>query len=150
MCVLVGTTLAGTVRAQSPADYRRVSFSSLIGFDYNPQERTEPTPHKIDKTIPASVTALDGQRITISGATMPLDFKSGVMTEFILGVSVDTCDFGATPRINEWISVTMAGGKKTPVRYQGTGTVKGVFHVKEMVEGGRVVRLYSIDADSLQ
>jgi len=90
------------------------------------------------------------KRLRAAGATMPLDFRSGVMTEFILGVSVDTCDFGATPRINEWIAVTMVGGKKTQVRYAGEGTVKGVFHVKEMVEGARVVRLYSIDADSLQ
>ena len=137
--------------AEGPDAYKKVDFFILQDFDYNPKEKWEPTPRKIDKApIPAFVKSLEGQRVAVYGVTMPLNFKSGAVTEFILGVSVDTCEYGATPRINEWISVNMAGGKKAQVYAAGEGTVRGVFHVKEMVENGKVVRLYSIDADSVK
>jgi len=149
--VFVWTAFSAPVIVGAEEAYRKVDFFYLQNYDYNPKEKWEPAPHRIDKPpIPEMVKLLDGQKIAVYGVTMPLNYRSGVVTEFILGVSVDTCEFGATPRINEWIGVTMAGGRKTQVYALGEGWVRGTFHVKELVEAGRVVRLYSIDADSVK
>jgi len=143
--------LAWPAAAQAPEPYKKVDFFLLQNYDYNPKEKWEPTPRKVDKpAFPPFVKSVDGQKIAIYGATMPLNYKSGVVTEFLLGVSVDTCEYGGTPRINEWIAVTMAAGKKTQVYAGGEGWVRGVFHINELVENGKVVRLYTIDADSVK
>jgi hypothetical protein len=142
---------AGQTLVLAQDEYQKVNFFLLQNFDYNPKEKFVPTPHKVDNPpIPEFVKSIDGRNILIFGTTMPLDYKSGIVTEFILGVSADTCEYGATPRINEWIAVTLAGGKKAQVIASGEGWVRGVFHVQELVENGKVVRLYSIDADSVK
>jgi hypothetical protein len=151
ICIAVlALSLAIRGRAQLN-DYQKVDFYFLQNYDYNAEEKWEPTPKWIaGPPIPAFVKALEGKRIAVAGTTMPLTYRSGVVSEFILGLSADTCEFGATPRINEWISVTMAHGTKAQVYAMGESTVRGVFHVKEMVEGGKVVQLYSMEADSVK
>jgi len=146
--VLLVAGIVATPQAQ--AAYKEISFETLLSdWNYNPKEPWEVSPHQVANAIPAAVKALDGQKVAVYGATTPLDYKTGVVSQFILGVSADVCAFGATPRINEWISVTMNGGRKTMVWAQGNTTVRGTLHVSETVEDGRVIRLYRMDADSL-
>ena len=151
VCIAVLALLAVSRGRAEVNDYEKVDFYYLQNYDYNPKEKWEPTPQWIaSPPIPAFVRALEGKRVAIAGTTMPLTYRSGVVSEFILGLSADTCEFGATPRINEWISVTMAHGAKTQVYAMGESTVRGVFHLKEMVEAGKVVQLYTIEADSVK
>lgn len=151
LAVLALAHAAGAFVVHADESYKMVFFWTLQSFNYNSNEKWVPTPTKVaNPPIPTEVKSLDGQRIAIFGTTMPLNYKSGAVTEFILAVSEDACEFGATPRINEWIAVKMVAGKKAMVQASGEAWVRGVFHIKEMVENGKVVQLYSIDADSVQ
>jgi hypothetical protein len=49
-------------------------------------------------------------------------------------------------RINEWILVTMKGGKRAPFTHLAT-TVKGKLSVGEQIRNGRVGSLYRLEAD---
>lgn len=140
--------LAGGVGAQSPAPYAEVDFYKLAIWEYNPIEPWEVAPHVVPNGVPAWVKALNGKKVSITGLGLPLDYKDGLASEFILAVSSDVCGFGATPRINEWISITMAGGKKVQVNWGKEMVVKGVFKVKEDIEDGRLVGLYNIVGES--
>jgi hypothetical protein len=138
----------GSVRAQAPAPYSDVDFYKLAIWEYNPIEPWEVAPHVVPNGVPAWVKALDGKKVSITGLGLPLDYKDGLAAEFILAVSSDVCGFGATPRINEWISVSMAAGKKAQVNWGKEMVVKGTFKVKEEIEDGRLVGLYNIIGDS--
>jgi hypothetical protein len=143
--------VAPTAGAQTkPGDPTPIDFWKIAYYDYNPREPFEPMPTKAQNTIPADVRKLDGQKVAIAGIGMALDYSSGATSEFILQASVDACGFGAMPRINEWIYVKMAGGKKTPVYTAMEMVVTGTFRIREEVEDGRVVGLYSIEADRVQ
>jgi hypothetical protein len=138
-----------TVRAQAPAE-TPITFALIGGYDYNADEPYEPAPLRVPNGIPANIKALNGKKVKIYGNAMPLNFTSGVMSEFILNATVDLCAFGATPRINEWIFVTMSGDKRVPVTLAGDMLVRGTFQVQEEIEDGRVVGLYRIVADAVQ
>lgn len=124
-----------------------IDFWTISNYHYNPQEPFDPAPRKIEDTIPADVRELEGRKVQIYGNAMALDYSSGLMSEFILQASEDACGFGAMPRINEWIFVTMANGKKAKVSTGLDRRVEGTFHIREQVENGRVVSLYTIVAD---
>jgi hypothetical protein len=135
----------------SPAGYLMLNFWYLGSFDYNPKDRDTPTPRQAPNTIPPHIRALDGQRIEIVGNILPLEFDASGTAAFILNATVDACGFGGVPRINEWVHVRMKDGNKTRVDKPGDEILaRGVFHVAEQVEEGRVVGLYSLLADSVQ
>lgn len=133
------------------AEYKKVDFYDLANFAYNPKEPSEVSPHKMDPSgVPARLRPLDGQKIAITGLTIPLGYDIKGSKEFMLVVSQDVCGFGATPRINEWIHVSMNGGRKVKLAPSTEYRIKGVFHITEQVEDGRVIELYAIDADSTE
>jgi hypothetical protein len=143
---------AGRLSAQSPDPYLKVLFFDLANFAYNPAEPGDPTPHKVENGIPDKIKALDGKKVEVWGVVVPLDFEGGQTNEFLLAVTADVCGFGAIPRINEWMHVSMAGGRKIPMYATYSSTpilrVRGVLHVKEDIEDGRLVGLYDLVADA--
>ena len=136
--------------AQATA-YRWVDFYDLANFAYNPKEPYSATPHRVTPSgVPARLLPLNGQKVTIIGAVMPVTWEEGGSNEFMLMLSQDLCGFGAIPRLNEFIYVKMTGGRKVIVQQGNEYQVKGVFHLQETVEDGRVTMLYSMDGDSVQ
>jgi len=135
--------------AQMGGQYQLVDFFGLANYIYNPSDKFNPTPLPAVGTIPAWITALNGKKVRIRGNSMAVDFSEGMMSEFILAISQDVCGYGAIPRINEWIYVTMTAGKKAKVITGGEMIVNGTFTVKEELVKGRLVGLYAIDADSV-
>lgn len=127
-----------------------IDFWIISGYNYNPAQPFDPSPRYRPNAIPPAIRALDGQKVTISGNAMAVDYSSGLMSEFILNATIDACGFGEAPRINEWIYVRMANGRKTQVYTAMDMTITGTFRIKEEVEDGRLIGLYSIDADSVQ
>lgn len=136
--------------ATSASQARHIDFWTISSFHYNPREPSEPAPTRAVNTIPAEVQALDGRTVEIYGNAMALDYSSGLMSEFILHMSADNCGFGAMPRINEWIHVTMRDGKRVRVSTALDVKVTGTFRIREQVEDGFVVGLYHIEADRVQ
>jgi hypothetical protein len=146
----VGLVWSENSPLSAQAKYTTMSFYNLGNYNYNAAEPDDPTPTKTSNTIPASVRAFEGKRVQISGNTMALDYSSGFMSEFLLHPTADACEFGGTPRINEWIYVRMAAGQKVKISTGYAVIVKGTFSIKEEVERGRVVGLYDMVADSVQ
>lgn len=140
---------AMAVSAQQPR-HQYIDFWTISSYDYNPKEPFDPAPQKATNTIPPEVRALDGRTVEIYGNAMAIDYSSGMMSEFILHSSADNCSFGAIPRINEWIYVTMRDGQRTRVSTALDVKVTGTFRIREQLEDGRVVALYHILADRVQ
>ncbi|MSR06877.1 MAG: DUF3299 domain-containing protein [Gemmatimonadetes bacterium] len=153
--IRIGTVVAGLagggaspVQAQVP--YAKVDFYILSNYNYSIDEPFEPTPVKpAGNTIPTSVRAYEGRKVFIRGNAVALDYSSGFMTEFLLHPTLDACEFGGTPRINEWIFVKMAEGKKVKIFTGYAVEVRGSFAIKEEIERGRVVGLYNMVADDV-
>ena len=131
-----------------------VNFYQLAAFTYNPAEPYEPAPHAIPNALPQWIKALDGKKVVIRGNATPANIENGGVSEFFLANQTDPCGFGTMPRINEWIYVTLAGGKTVDIRAPSGGTVevlvKGTLKVKEDIEVGNIVSLFTLVADSVQ
>lgn len=146
--------MAGHAHAQAPtpSPYLKILFFDLANFAYNPAEPGDPTPHRVANGIPATIKALDGKKVEVWGVVVPLEFEGGQTNEFLLAVTADVCGFGAIPRINEWMHVSMAGGRKIPMyatySYTPILRVRGVLHVKEDIEDDHLVGLYDLTADA--
>ena len=139
---------SGDARAQNQV---YVDFNKLAGFSYDPADPWALTPAKREPTgVPAEIQALDGKRIAIIGLGLPLTWGKEGASEFLLTISEDACLFGATPRINEWIMVTMVGGRTVEVWNGGEYWAAGKFHVTEKVEDGKVIQLFELEADSVR
>jgi hypothetical protein len=136
--------------AQSP-QYLTVKFADLANYAYNAKEPWATTPHVARPSgIPPQIWSLDGQRVAVLGSLMPINWETDGSSEFMLMVSQDMCGYGAIPRLNEAIHVTMKNRLQKRL-FQGTEyQVKGVLHIKEEIEDDLVVGLYSIDGDNVE
>ena len=80
---------------------------------------------------------------------LPLDLDQNGVSQFLLNGSFDMCYFGAPVKMNEWVLVTMKGGKKTPFTHLAT-LVYGTLSVGEEMKNGRVMSLYRMQADGAE
>jgi hypothetical protein len=137
-----------------PSGYQEITFWQLAAFTYNPKEPWEPAPHVVPNAVPDWAKALNGKKVVIRGNATPASIDSGGVSEFFLANQTDPCGFGTMPRINEWIYVNMAGGKRVNITPPPGSTVevlvKGVFKVKEDIEDNHIVSLFTLVADSVQ
>jgi len=133
---------------------QEIDFFQLASFTYNPNEPYEPAPKAIPNALPEWIKALDNKKVVIRGNATPVAIDNGGVSEFFLANQTDPCGFGTMPRINEWIYVTLAGGRTVDIRAPAGGTVevlvKGTFKVKEDIELGNIVSLFTLVADSVQ
>ena len=158
--VLLTAGLPGGARAQAKAaapgqgGYQEITFWQLAAFTYNAKEPYEPSPHAVPNALPEWVKALNGKKVVIRGNATPANIEPGGVTEFFLANQTDPCGFGTMPRINEWIYVNVGGGKKVNITPPPGSTVevlvKGTLQVKEDIEEGHIVSLFTLTADSVQ
>jgi hypothetical protein len=141
-CVLV---LVG-MQSLAAQGYQTVDFNKLSSFDYELPDPFDPAPPPIKNEIPPAIKALNGKMVAIEGFMLPLDLNPQGVTTFMLNASIDMCYFGAPVRMNEWVLVTMKGGKRAPFTHLAT-TVKGRLSVGEEMRNGRVGSLYRLEAD---
>jgi hypothetical protein len=129
-----------TPAAASPADYQNVTFEELSGFDYalyaSESKQTHPVPEKI--------RALSGKRIAVDGYMMPLVGESGGAKKFLLLKSQTGCCYGGTPKLNEWIEVTMDAGVVAKYEHFALVTVWGVLEVNPESREGMATGLYKM------
>lgn len=129
--------------------YQAVSFNTLSNFEYELPDPFDPNPQPLQNEIPPGVKALDGALVAIEGFMLPLDITPDGVSQFMLNANIDMCYFGAPVRMNEWILVTMKGGRRARFTHLAM-TVKGRLEVGEEMRNGRVVSLYRLAADSAQ
>lgn len=99
-------------------------------------------------SIPSAVVALSGTAVAITGFMLPLDVNEEGVRSFLLNANLDMCYFGAPTRPNEFVVVTMTGGRRAPFVHTPV-TVFGTLSVREERREGRVTSLYALDGDSL-
>jgi hypothetical protein len=152
------STAASTGTATSPSgesDYLPVTFDTLAGFYYEPppveDEGTEKstTLKRPKDQIPAPVRALDGKKVAVQGFMVPFKLEKGATRTFLLVKDQSYCCFGRTPRMNEWISVTMAKDKTTKLITDQVVTAFGTLHVSEESVQGVVLSIYRFDCDDV-
>jgi hypothetical protein len=152
--LILSLTVPTVVGAQAKPAYQEINFYQLANFTYNAKEPYEPSPHAVPNALPDWVKALNGKKVVIRGNATPANIEPGGVSEFFLANQTDPCGFGTMPRINEWIYVNMGGGRLVDIRAPAGGTVevlvKGTFRVKEDIEEGHIVSLFTLVADSVQ
>ncbi len=140
----------------SPATpgYYPASFAVLASFPFNPPEpdpnaKPGTPPPSAARQIPATIQALHGKKVVVTGFMLPVKMERGLVTEILLMKDQQACCYGVTPQINEFVVVKMTrGGVKavldTPVEFFGTLSVKEIF------EEGYLSNIYTLDAEKMR
>lgn len=150
LCAASIVAATAVLVAQAP-QYLTVKFAELANYSYNAKEPWATMPHFANPSgIPPQIWWLDGQRIAVLGNVLPITWETDGSHEFMLMISQDMCGYGAIPRLNESIHVTMKENLKKQLFQGNEYQVKGVLHIKEEIEDDLVVSLYSMDADSVE
>ncbi len=93
--------------------------------------------------MPASLKALDGRKVTMAGFLLPL-YEFDDIREFNLVASHWSCCFGVPPGLSGWVHVKLARGHKGLRNSTEPLRVTGTLRVKEHMEAGYVVSIYSL------
>ena len=151
--LVAATLVAAPNPASAPTEYFKAGFELLAGFPFNPPEpdpaaKPGTPPPSAANQIPATIKALDGRKVIVSGYMLPVKMEKGLVTEFLLMASQQACCYGATPQMNEFVVVKMAkGGVKSvmdvSVEFYGTLSVKEIF------EEGYLAQIYTLEGEKM-
>jgi hypothetical protein len=96
--------------------------------------------------VPPEVRAYDGRKVLLTGYLLPLQIEKGLSRKFILMKDVNTCCYGATPSMNDYVIVTMKGAGVKIVQDEPT-QLTGTLRIEQKYENGYVVGLYALEGD---
>jgi hypothetical protein len=150
---------ASTAAAGEPAEmigeFQIVGFDKLAAFNYDipdesPAARAAAAvgEGEAKNQIPAGVRALNGKKVALKGFMLPLKVEGGLITELLIMRDQSACCYGATPKLNEWVSVKMTGKGVKPVMDVPI-TLFGKLQVGEMRENGYLVGIYAMDGEKM-
>ncbi|HWF17995.1 MAG TPA: DUF3299 domain-containing protein [Verrucomicrobiae bacterium] len=132
-----------------------VGFDKLAGFKMNTTD--DMLMGKGDKLtisqevisqIPASVKAFNEKLVSVTGFMLPLEQDHGKVTEFLLLRNQSACCYGATPQINEYVIVRLAG-RGIEAQMDRLITATGTLHVGEIRENKFLSGIYRMEADKV-
>ncbi|MFN7137914.1 MAG: DUF3299 domain-containing protein [Limisphaerales bacterium] len=131
-------------------DFLEVSFDRLAGYTFEVPEGLIPSEEagKSNEQIPADVRALDRKKIALTGFMLPLKVDNGLVSEMLIMRDQSLCCYGAQPRINDWVSVKMAGRGVKSVMDQPV-TIFGQIRVGEMLENGYLIGIYQMTGERM-
>ncbi len=127
-------------------DFKTVTFDELAGFDYALYAEDAKNPHE----VPAKIQALAGKRVAVDGYMMPLQYEAGGAKKFILMKNQFGCCYAATPKLNEWVEVTMEGGSVAEYQPHVLVTAWGVLDVKPQARDGMATGLYQMKGSKVE
>jgi hypothetical protein len=130
---------AGATSSEEPVT---VGFEELSGFDYATYAAESTARHE----IPEKVRALSGRNVAVDGYMMPLVYAPRGTTKFLLMRNQYGCCYATSPKLNEWIEVTMEGDAVAEYVPHVLVTVWGKLEVKEELREGAPVGLYKLRA----
>ena len=137
------------------ADIYSVGFDKLAAFPYTiVDEGTGATPEEIKAAmekdqVPDWIRLYHGQRVLLTGYLMPLTIENGLTKKFVIMKDVNTCCYGSTPNMNDYVVVTMKGAGITPVQDVPVELV-GTFRVDQKYDGGYIVSLFVLDGEKFR
>ncbi|MDB6128904.1 MAG: hypothetical protein JWM04_11 [Verrucomicrobiales bacterium] len=155
-----GTNLSGRSNSAMTNAFVKIKDGDLIGFkqlSWFPfaltPELEYTTNHmasadaKVNAMIPPQIKACEGKTMSIDGFMVPLDFKNGKVSNFVLARSQFSCCYGDTPQMHELIFVNMKGpevkASHLPVR------ITGILHVGAQRTNGFLTCIYHMDATTV-
>lgn len=142
------------VREIGGVRYHEIDFYRLSAFTYRLVDAsTGATTAEIaaaqrEDRIPAGVRRYDGKPVALTGFMLPLKLDQGLATSFILMRDITTCCFGNTPRINEFVVVTMPGRGVRAVQDVPV-TLLGTFRIVERLEEGYQAPIFEMTGERL-
>ena len=146
-----------TASAQAAAQPTRLSvgFDQLAGFPFEVTDQMVDAPTnaaaaslKTLAQIPDGIKALNEKEVSVRGFMLPLNFRGGLATDFLILRNQSLCCYGIRPKITEWINVRMIGKGVKPIMDEPV-TVCGTLHVGDVRERGSLVGIYRLDAEKL-
>ena len=149
---------AAPVKEERIGEHLVVGFDRLASFTYEMPEDVPATatnkppatakPDAPKDQIPAAIRGLNNQKIALKGFMLPLKVEGGLITELLIMRDQSMCCFGTVPKINEWVSVKMAGKGVKPIMDQAI-TLFGKLQVGEIRENGYLVGIYEMAGEKL-
>lgn len=128
----------------------QVGFDFLAGYIYpETNEALAPDSPPPPSRVPEVVRGLSGRSVAVKGFMLPMKLQGGLVTELLLMRDQSMCCFGVVPRINEWVSVKMAGRGVKPIQDQPV-TIYGTMQVGEIYENGYLVTLYALRGERME
>lgn len=149
-----GAAVAAAIPGPDANGFLSVGFEKLSTFNYIVPDETPGTNNATAAAaaqpdqIPGAVRALDQKLISLRGYMLPLKVEGGLVTELLIMKDQSMCCFGSVPKINEWVSVKMAGKGVKAVMDQPV-TLFGKLFVGEIRENGYLVGIYRMDGEKL-
>jgi hypothetical protein len=133
------------------ADYKTLNFDILGSYTYKfPNSDGKPIKKgELKSQIPENIRAFDGKKIAIQGYMIPMEYEDNGAKRFVLSQFVPACCFGDTIRMNQWIDVQMADGKRTKYHSMELIVIFGTLEVGEELQDGYVASLYRFKADEV-
>ncbi len=141
--------VTGKASAKS-GDFVELSFDKLANYTFEVPAGTVAAGDagKSNGQIPDEVKAFDKKKVALTGYMLPLKVENGLVTEMLIMKDQSMCCYGAVPRINDWVSVKMAGkGVKSVMDLPVT--VYGLIHIGEMLENGYLIGIYRMDGEKI-
>ncbi len=125
----VAAGVAQVVTLQYLADYPY----DTPALKFDAEGRVVPVKLDVDP-VPKTIRELSGKRLSVEGYIIPFDYADGTCTKFALSISRQYCCFGCTNRVNTYIEVAMAPGRRADCDTSETVRVEGVFTVHRIEE----------------
>lgn len=143
---------ASPADGSKPGDALSVGFDKLASFEYSlpdgPVDTNVVAATQASAQIPETIKALNNRFISLKGFMLPLKVEKGLVTELLIMRDQSMCCYGTVPKINEWVSVKMAGTGVKPIMDQAV-TLFGKLKVGEMYENGYLVGIYELDGERM-
>jgi hypothetical protein len=127
---------------QGPEQAVRIKYEDL---DLHKLLNVESVPINVVNDFPDWLRQLNGQRVRIRGFMYPVFQETGI-EQFVLTRDTGPCCFGPDPRIDYLVTIRMRAGKTA--NYIPTTRpfdVHGVFRIEPVVDGDKLLGLYSIE-----
>jgi len=130
--------------------FLKLDFYWLSSFDYiRPDRDAAPglggQPATGEGQIPEAIMKWDGAKAILTGFMVPIDFRDGRTTRFLLMANLMLCCYGTVPKLNDWVLVRLSRGAE--VVQDRLLSFRGTFHVGAQVEDGIITAVYTLDAD---
>lgn len=103
---------------------------------------------KATDQVPGWLRAYDGRRVVLTGFMLPLQLEDGRTTKFFLMKDVNSCCYGATPNMNDYVSVSVKG-KGIPVAMDVPVRLLGVFRIEQKYESDYLVSLFEMTGERM-
>jgi hypothetical protein len=132
--------------------YKPVSFQSLSAFNADEFKQRLKVAMNSNQPpdLPLEVKALNGEKVAVMGYMLPLEVDAKGVKTFALVRDLASCCFGGSPKLNEWVYVTMHSPQTAKHTGYSAIVVSGIFEVgAQKMEAGDT-SLYRMTADLVQ